>query len=63
MDGYGGVLFACHNVINYGKTPLHTQCETVACRINLPNGQILIVLTIYRPPNREIQCMQNISSK
>jgi len=62
-DGYGGVFFACHNTINCTQIPLHFQCEAVACKINLSGNQILIVLTVYRPPNRDIQCMQNIFSK
>jgi len=59
-DGYGGVFFACHNSINCTQISLDTQCEAVACRINLSHGQILIVLTIYRPPNRDIHYMQNV---
>ena len=61
-DGYGGVLFACHNInaINCMQIPLHSQSEAVACRINLSDGQILIILTVYRPPNRDIHYMENI---
>ena len=42
------------------QIPLHSQCEAVACRINLSDGQILIILNVYRPPNRNIQYMKNI---
>jgi len=56
-DGYGGVFFACHNTMNCTQIPLHSQCEAVACRINLSGSQTLIVLAVYRPPNRDIQCM------
>ena len=50
-DGYGSVLFACHNInaINCMQIPLHSQSEAVACRINLSDGQILIILTVGHP--------------
>ena len=57
---YGSVLFACHNTINCTQIPLHIQCEAVVCRISLSGDQMSIILTVYRPPNRNIQCMQNI---
>jgi len=56
-DGHGGVLFVCHKTINCVQIPLHSQC---AFRINLSDGQTLIILTLYRPPNREVQYMENI---
>jgi len=40
----GSVLFACHKTINCVQIPLHSQCEAVACRINLSDGQTLIIL-------------------
>ena len=60
MDGYGGVFFACHNSINCTQIPIQIQCEGVACKVNLTDRNVLIVLTVYRPPNRDIQYMQNI---
>ena len=59
-DGYGGVLFACHNTINCMQIPLHSQCEAVVCRINLSDGQILTILTVYWPPDSNIQYMKKI---
>ena len=59
-DGYGGVFFACHNTINCTQISIQSQCEVVACKVNLSDGHVLIVLTIYRPPNRDIQYMQNV---
>ena len=53
-------IFACHNTINCMQITLHSQRKAVACRVNLSDGQILIILTVYRPPNRDIQCMENI---
>jgi len=53
--GYGGVFFACHNTINCLQIPIQTQCEAVACKVNLTDGHVLIVLTVYKPPNRDIQ--------
>ena len=49
-----------HAIINCTQISLDTQCEAVACRINLSHGQILIVLTIYRPHKSDIRYMQNI---
>lgn len=59
-DGYGGVFFACHNTINCTQIPIHTLCEAVACKIKLSDGRMLIVLTIYRPPERNLQYMKNV---
>ena len=60
-DGYGGgVFFACHNTINCTQIQTITDCEAVACKIKLSDSRMLIVLVIYRPPNRDIQYMQNV---
>ena len=47
-DGYGGgVLFACHNTINCVKLDINTDCEAVACKVELSGNCTLIVLVIY----------------
>jgi len=39
---------------------LQQDCEAVTCKVDLSNGNVLIVVTIYRPPNRDITYMENV---
>ena len=59
-DWYRGVFLTCHNAINCTQIHIETHCEAVACKIKLADSHMLIVLVIYRPPNRDIQYMQNV---
>ena len=35
-------------------------CEAIACKIDLPRNGRLIVLTAYRPPNSDRECIYNL---
>ena len=59
-DGYGGVFFACHSSINCSRISLPYTTESVACKIQAEADKTLIVLTVYRPPNRDEVYMQNL---
>ena len=59
-DGYGGVFFACHNTLNCSQVTITQDCEVVVCKIDLTDGGVLVVVTIYRPPNRDIVYMENL---
>ena len=59
-DGYGGVFFACRDNILCRQLSLNTTCEIVACKLNVDNFAPLIILSIYRPPYRDIEYMQNL---
>ena len=60
-DGYGGVLFACLSNFCCTQTDISTTCEAIVCKIDLSKDSILIVLTAYRPPKSDRECMYNIS--
>jgi len=59
-DGYGGVLLACHISLACTKIPIHTSCEVLVCKISVSRNRVLIIVTFYRPPNRDINYMQNL---
>ena len=42
------------------KLDINTDCEAVACKVELSDNRTLIVLVIYRPPNRDLQYTQSI---
>ena len=59
-DGYGGVFFACINTINCSQVTIASPCECIVCRVELTNSKVLIVITAYRPPNRDLVYMHNL---
>ena len=54
------MFFACHSSINCSQIPLSDTTESVACKVQTNNGDTLIILTVYRPPNRDLLYMQNL---
>ena len=52
-DGYGSVFLACTRDFAWQELALQTSCEAVACKTVLNNHQSLIIISIYRPPNRD----------
>ena len=59
-DGYGGVFFACYNTIDCSQVTFTSPCEVIICRVEMINSKVLIVVTAYRPPNRDLVYMQNL---
>ena len=59
-DGYGGVFFACINTINCSQVTIASPCECIVCRVELTNSKVLIVITAYRPPNRDLVYVHNL---
>ena len=59
-DSYGGVFLACHRSLACQQIPLYTNCELVACQIYLQGNKSLIVASVYRPPNRDQDYLQNV---
>ena len=59
-DGYGGVFFACINTINCSQVTIASPCECIVCRVELTNSKVLIVITAYRPPNRDLLYVHNL---
>ena len=54
------MFFACHSSINCSRISLPYTTESVACKIQAEADKTLIVLTVYRPPNRDEVYMQNL---
>jgi len=59
-DGYGGTVFACHKSFPCTRLPVTTTCEVLVCKISLTNNRVLIIMTIYRPPNTDNNYMQSL---
>ena len=41
---------------------MQTSCEAVACKTVLKMHQSLIVISIYRPPNNDVQYLESVCS-
>ena len=52
-DGYSGVFLLVIRIKLYSAAP-------VACTVQLVDNKSLVVLTVYRPPNRDITYMHNL---
>ena len=59
-DGYGGVLLACRSSINCQELVFDNSTEAVVCKVTLNNCQPLIICSFYRPPNKDIQSIDNL---
>ena len=52
------MFLACHKSLACQQITLTTNCEMVACKIHLKaNNKSLIVLSVYRSPNRDLNDM------
>ena len=56
----GGVFLASKNTIACKHIELDTDCEVVACEIELPNHSPLIIAALYRPPYNDTEYMENL---
>ncbi len=59
MDG-GGVLIATKDDLICEEIPVDTPCEMVAMKIHLAQHQPLIVISAYRPTNRDVEYDENL---
>ena len=64
-DNYGGVLLAIKSNIIAEEitTQSNSNIESVFCKIVTPNSTPLIVGSIYRPPNTNLEYMKNLCSQ
>jgi len=60
LDGYGGVLIACHISLNCHHLDLNCDVEAIACQIILASHQTLIMCAFYRPPSRQLESATNL---
>ena len=61
-DGYGGVLLAHKSAYNSHQLSLDSDCEIIACQIDLSDNP-LIVLAAYRPEAISYIRSHNVSHK
>ena len=59
-DGYGGVLIAVNNSIDCQALQCCNSCELCAIKILLPNNQSLIIIGVYRPPDRNNSYVESL---
>ena len=55
-DGYGGVLIGIKNNFVFEPLSINTTCEICAVRVKISSSHddSLILISIYRPPNRDL---------
>ena len=59
--GYGGVLLSHKCCYSSQEITLDTNCEVVACKVELPSNPLIIVAA-YRPPRRDSDYFEEICS-
>ena len=60
VDGYSGVLLACHNNISCQEIHFTTNAEAVVSQITIENHAPLIVCAFYRPPNKDLSSIEDL---
>ena len=40
---------------------IDTECELVACEIELPSGPLLVIVSVYQPPYNNLDYMDNLT--
>ena len=56
-DGYGGVVTAVKSDINHEVLQLDPKLEACIIKIQTPGSSPVIIASVYRPPNRDIEYM------
>ena len=56
----GGVFLACKQKIDCKQIDFDTECELVACEIELPNSSPLIIVALYQPPYNDAEYMEKL---
>ena len=59
-DGYGGVFLACNRTTAWQEISFQTNCEVIACKTVLNQQQDLIIMSIYRLPNRDYEYLESL---
>lgn len=60
QDGYGGVLLASRTSLTCYELPNDSPVEVVSCKFTFTNNQSLIVCSVYRPPNNDLETIENL---
>ena len=59
-DNHGGVLLATRIGIVASEIPIHSDCEILATKIETVKGNPLIIVSVYRPTNNDLQYAERI---
>ena len=59
--GHGGVFIARKSDIQCKHLEIDTECELVACEIELPSGPPLVIVSVYQPPYNNLDYMDNLT--
>ncbi len=59
-DGYGGVLLATKGDIIESEIPIQTNAEIVATKVELVKQQPLVIISVYRPTNNDLDYVQEL---
>jgi len=63
-DGYGGVFLACNKLYSWTEINYFSNCscELVASKLEISQGESLIVVSVYRPPNSDLVYLDSMCS-
>jgi hypothetical protein len=59
-DGYGGVMIAVSNKLISEQIHIDTQDEVLAVKIQTNTASPLIIISAYRPPNKDLAATESI---
>ena len=60
QGGHGGVLLATRTSLICHELTFNFSIEAVSCKLTLKNNQSLIVCSVYRPPDRNLESMESL---
>ena len=60
-SGYGGVFIACRSNFQCKLIEMVTECELVACEVQLSRGPPLVIISVYHPPYNDYAYMENLT--
>jgi hypothetical protein len=65
QDSYGGVLLAIKSTLIAEEIKLESNhnIESIFCKISTPNSKQLIIGSVYRPPNSNIEYMTDLCNQ
>ena len=63
-DGYGGVFLACNKSYSWTEINSYSNCsrELVAFKLEISQGESLIVVSVYRPLNSDLVYLESMCS-
>ena len=56
VSEYGAVFIACKSTVQCKPIKVITECELVACEVQVSHGPPLVIISVYRPPYNCVLC-------